>query len=211
MPDYFFEIPASSTGKYHPQYALGKGGLYRHTRALLRVLNHLLTVDCIKEKFSPRERDLLRLAGLIHDSRKSGEAEAKSKFTKFNHPLLAAEAVRQFKGKFPSISDEEIEYVASAVASHMGQWNTARGDKTVLPTPKTDGEIIVHIADYLASRKDIEIDVGGQEQLTPKDVTMSFGKYRGQNLETVMKEHPDYIEWLKNNVVLQGDLKTLLS
>ena len=25
LPDYFFEIPASSTGKYHPSYALGTG------------------------------------------------------------------------------------------------------------------------------------------------------------------------------------------
>lgn len=31
-PDYFFTIPASSTGKYHPQYALGEGGLVRHTK-----------------------------------------------------------------------------------------------------------------------------------------------------------------------------------
>lgn len=33
VPNYFFEIPASSTGKYHPDYALGKGGLVRHTKA----------------------------------------------------------------------------------------------------------------------------------------------------------------------------------
>ena len=28
LPDYFFEIPASSTGKYHPAFALEKGGLF---------------------------------------------------------------------------------------------------------------------------------------------------------------------------------------
>ena len=26
LPDYFFVVPASSTGKYHPDYALGDGG-----------------------------------------------------------------------------------------------------------------------------------------------------------------------------------------
>lgn len=27
LPDYFFTVPASSSGKYHPSYALGDGGL----------------------------------------------------------------------------------------------------------------------------------------------------------------------------------------
>ena len=27
LPDYFFHEAASSTGKYHPKYALGDGGL----------------------------------------------------------------------------------------------------------------------------------------------------------------------------------------
>ena len=27
LPDYFFRTAASSTGKYHPKYALGDGGL----------------------------------------------------------------------------------------------------------------------------------------------------------------------------------------
>ena len=43
-PDYFFEIPASSTGKYHPQYALGSGGLIRHTKAVVRFVIHLCNI-----------------------------------------------------------------------------------------------------------------------------------------------------------------------
>lgn len=26
VPEYFFTIPASSTGKYHPPFSLGRGG-----------------------------------------------------------------------------------------------------------------------------------------------------------------------------------------
>ena len=33
VPDYFFTMAASTTGKYHPTYALGEGGLARHTKA----------------------------------------------------------------------------------------------------------------------------------------------------------------------------------
>ena len=36
LPDYFFEVPASSTGKYHPSFALGSGGLVRHTKVAVR-------------------------------------------------------------------------------------------------------------------------------------------------------------------------------
>ena len=42
IPDYFWNVGASSTGKYHPQYALGDLGLARHTCALVRFLNHIM-------------------------------------------------------------------------------------------------------------------------------------------------------------------------
>lgn len=32
-PEYFWRIPASSTGNHHPHFALGEGGLVRHTKA----------------------------------------------------------------------------------------------------------------------------------------------------------------------------------
>ena len=89
IPDYFWKVGASSTGKYHPQYALGELGLARHTCALVRFLNHMLNVDCFGNKFTSREKDLMRVAGMMHDTRKSGDdgAYAKSKYTKFEHPL----------------------------------------------------------------------------------------------------------------------------
>ena len=37
--DRFFEDGASSTGKYHPAYAQGKGGLVRHTKAAVYFIN----------------------------------------------------------------------------------------------------------------------------------------------------------------------------
>ena len=102
IPDYFWEVGASSTGKYHPQYALGDLGLARHTCALVRFLNHILSVDCFGNKFTSREKDLMRVAGMMHDTRKSGddEAYAKNKFTKFDHPLLAANEIRTLIGLF---------------------------------------------------------------------------------------------------------------
>ena len=75
IPNYFWDVGASSTGKYHPQYALGDLGLARHTCALVRILNYILGIDCWKNDFTSRERDLMRVAGIMHDSRKSGDDE----------------------------------------------------------------------------------------------------------------------------------------
>lgn len=39
--DYFFTIPASSTGKNHPPFALGEGGLVRHTKCVVYMVEWL--------------------------------------------------------------------------------------------------------------------------------------------------------------------------
>lgn len=41
LPDYFYHIPASSTGKYHPEFTLGDKGLVRHTKAAVRIAYEL--------------------------------------------------------------------------------------------------------------------------------------------------------------------------
>ena len=33
--NYFFTIPASSSGKFHPSFSLGEGGLVRHTKCMV--------------------------------------------------------------------------------------------------------------------------------------------------------------------------------
>lgn len=66
VPDYFFEIPASSTGKYHPKYALGEGGLVRHTKAAVRIANELLRLEMFKGL--SKIKDEIIGALLLHDS-----------------------------------------------------------------------------------------------------------------------------------------------
>ena len=41
IPEYWYHVGASSTGKYHPEYSLGEDGLMQHTVALIRILNYL--------------------------------------------------------------------------------------------------------------------------------------------------------------------------
>lgn len=53
-PDYFFKVAASSTGKYHPAYALGDGGLMRHTKAVLRIYNYIIGLEQYQTQFDER-------------------------------------------------------------------------------------------------------------------------------------------------------------
>ena len=42
IPDYFFEVGASSTGKHHPSFSNGEGGLLRHTKTATRIGKEIL-------------------------------------------------------------------------------------------------------------------------------------------------------------------------
>ena len=58
LPDYFFSVPASSTGKYHPKFSSGDGGLVRHTKAAVRIAYELLN-SMIGDVFKSDEKDLI--------------------------------------------------------------------------------------------------------------------------------------------------------
>ena len=66
LPDYWYEVPASSTGKYHPEYALGDGGLLRHSKAAMRIGYELLCDPSIGDKYTEHEKDLMLLSLLVH-------------------------------------------------------------------------------------------------------------------------------------------------
>lgn len=209
IPQYFWEAPASSSFKYHPAYAVTVPlGLAKHTVALVRILNHMFAVESVGSQFTSRERDLLRVAGLMHDTRKSGTQEEyqRSKWTKFDHPILAAEVIKNLGG----LPQTEIDLIAHVIESHMGQFNTNKKDPdVVLPKPEDKYQIIVHLADYLASRKDIELifenlpdtkEYGEKkvEDIDPYDYELKFGKHAGLTWPEIEKDDPSYIDWAKD-------------
>ena len=155
LPDYFFEIPASSTGKYHPKYALGDGGLVRHTKVVVRIGYELLNNESIGFSFKEEEKDLLLMAMLLHDGLKSGINH--EKYTRFDHPLLASKLILDNKDKL-SLNDFEITLVRNAIEAHMGQWNVDYNGNEVLPKPHNKYQRFVHMCDFLASKKFLEVE-----------------------------------------------------
>lgn len=154
LPDYFFEIEASSTGKYHPSYATGPGGLVRHTKAAVRIAFDLLSDACIGDKYTQDEKDLMIMALILHDGVKSGVP--KEKYTRFDHPIMMAEMIMDNEENM-ELSITEIEFLCDAIKTHMGPWTTDYHGVEVLERPKTKYQNFVHMCDFLASRKALEV------------------------------------------------------
>lgn len=204
LPSYIWEVGASSTGKYHPAYSLGVGGLIRHQIAVVKFLNYFFELEQYNTKFTGREMDLMRVAGLVHDGRKSGEQTdyMRSKFTKFDHPIQMANVIRSYDGQ--RLSHDELEFIARCVESHMGQWNIDRKTGEVLEKPADEYQHFVHLADYLASRKDLtmafdNIEASKTTPVNVNDYVVSFGKHKGTKLVDLYNKDRSYCMWLKEN------------
>jgi uncharacterized protein (DUF3820 family) len=205
LPDYIWHVGASSTGKYHPAYSLGDGGLMRHQIAVVRFLNYFFELEQYNTKFTSREMDLMRVAGLVHDGRKSGEQTdyENSKYTRFDHPVQMANVIRSYDGQY--LKHYEIDCIASCIESHMGQWNTDKKSNNVLPKPENAHQYLIHLADYLASRKDLTMAFDKVETAKATttasidDYIITFGKYKGTKLVDLYNKDRGYCMWLKEN------------
>ena len=99
LPDYFFKIPASSTGKYHPKFASTEHGLLKHTKVAVRIAYDLFQIN---DMFSDSEKDLIIMALIMHDGLKKGMEE--EEYTRFDHPLLASKLIMEHAKKYPNMS-----------------------------------------------------------------------------------------------------------
>lgn len=146
-PDYFWTDGASSSGKYHPQFSQGVGGLVRHTKAVVMFAEELLRMSSyayMKDEY----KDYVISACILHDTCKYGmDGFDKSEYK--NHAKnasIAFEAWCREDGYHPHF------LLLNAIESHMGQWSTDREDR-----PFTSVDRCVHMADYMASRSFIDI------------------------------------------------------
>ena len=215
--DYFFAVPASSSGKYHPTFSLGPGGLTRHTRCVA----YFAMGGGESYNFDQHTTDLLVLAALAHDIKKQGNGD--TGHTVREHPLLGAQYVLDMQKANPTlISQEDAEKIASAIRAHMGKWEGTREwvkdeSKELFPLPKDGFEQALQYADYVASRKyildfqfddteKVEIpDIMTENKKTTRDVNsytlaelenyiVPFGKNAGSTFKEV--EPKGYLFWV---------------
>lgn len=142
------KIPASTSGKYHPEECCGEGGLVIHILRACFFGN--LAIKSLNLDKDDIKGDIILSALLLHDIAK------KEKYPKYNdyvnHPVIAANMIEPFKGNLP---DNIFKVIKDAIVSHMGPWTPNSHKK---PMNKYNLiEFIVYQSDYLASQKCIEI------------------------------------------------------
>lgn len=153
LPDYFYEIPASSSGKYHPSFSLGEGGLVRHVKVAMRILEEMFRDEAFG-KYDDYTKDLIRMALILHYGFKSGMTN--SGHTCREHPVIMSKFILDNKDKL-SISEEDAKFVSSLIITHMGPWNEDKAGNVIMPVPKTREELLVHLCDYMASRNFLNV------------------------------------------------------
>lgn len=184
-PDCIRTIPASSSGKYHPTYSLGDGGLARHIKATVgfayalieaSVLEGMLKAENKDVEYGDWYEDIVYASLILHDCCKASDEDVKHR-TLFDHPLIASElfiknAKWYVQDEKENISPEDmailkiaIPLIAKCISSHMGKYTTApyaRG--IVLPKPDSTIEWFVHLCDLLSSRKYLDFNFEKYEE-----------------------------------------------
>lgn len=160
LDDYWFIKPASSTGKYHPKFNNGEGGLVRHSlnvcmwwQQMYRAFEQELM------SFSGRDDiyDLGLIACLFHDAKKYGDAEENSRWVKKDHDVKSMEWFLHNVEIYEHTNDmnfdnKAINYIANAIDHHNGPWSTHGAPRTLF-------ERLVFICDYASSQKIHEAEV----------------------------------------------------
>lgn len=133
-PDYFWEVPGSSSGKYHPEDHREERGLWLHTKRAATQFERLSPSYVSQGKITKHEQDCGRAAILLHDIYKYGWP--KQEHTTKNHDVVAAEILEEH-------ADVPGE-VIGCVETHNGPWYAG-------PSPRNDLEQVHHLADMAAS------------------------------------------------------------
>jgi hypothetical protein len=142
-PESFFKLPASKTGRYHPEDERSEGGLIIHTRRVMRVVDSL----CHTFKITDDKYDSMLLAALLHDTHKCFSTDYSSWLDYLNKLGL---------------NDFEI----FLIINHDGRWSPL-ADWHLKNRPLEElsiYEILLHTADYLASRSYWKLDLSNNDR-----------------------------------------------
>lgn len=218
IPSYIFEIPSSTSFKYHNKTQCQPHGQILHILMFGEIMNYILGLEYIQEKYKDsKQRDCLRCTPIFHDAIKCGLTE--SRYTVHEHPLLASDWIKNTRVEH-DIDDKTKQYIARLCESHSGQWVSTKRSKVVLPKPETDDQFLVHLCDYLSSRSNLDmtynkellqiLDLEKEEIPDINTYIIPFGKYKGKTLPEIKEIDAGYITWAKENIDKEP-VKTLLA
>jgi HD superfamily phosphohydrolase YqeK len=156
-PAYFWTVPASTSGKYHPPCSRGPGGLVHHTRLVVYFVRELARGLGLEAWM-----DELTAAAILHDMYKNGDNpddRTRGMAHWSAHGLHARgyiEArvlggpVETAWGNNPEFC-RQVNKVFELMARHMGPFGGTA------PACVTREDFCLYIADYISSRKLVNI------------------------------------------------------
>lgn len=164
VPNYFFEVTASSSGKYH---AKDKDGnpitLVGHTKFATRMLEMLLNHPMLMCKFSEYQKNIMRASIICHDTVKRGYP-SDSGSTVHRHPIMVSLLIDSTIENDP-LKKKMFTDMVEIISAHHGPWNRSNYDEYVLPTPYNEMQYYVHIADYLGSRNYLSCNLDDSDEM----------------------------------------------
>ena len=149
-PGYFWYVPASLTGKYHPDFSQGEGGLIRHIKAVCYFVDDFCNnIDYFGQK---KNFDKIYAAAILHDLFKYGEQMERQEYN--SHGSIAALKIHEFgKG---IVDDDVLLDICNNVMHHLGKWEVYLDIPWRDPIKRYSWSIL-QISDIVSSRKPIDL------------------------------------------------------
>jgi HD superfamily phosphohydrolase YqeK len=157
----FWKIPSSFSDKYHPIDEHGVGGNVLHTKRVVRA------AKIISESYvlDVQEKDLVYTAALLHDVTK-GKKKPDSEECIYDpfHPYTVEKFIdwcieedKKYTSEKSSttlyLDKDTVNTVLRLIRCHLGPWSPV--PETI---PSTHAEMIVHLADNIASKLHVIVD-----------------------------------------------------
>jgi hypothetical protein len=161
LDDIFFDIPSSSTGKYHPEVCNRKHGLVMHIKLVFAYAKILIEATFKYYEINERTniQDLILTAILLHDISKRKYYKKYSDYE--NHPITSSNIVKDviysiFNGHFnlyenDNITIKDTEQLLDMIKNHMGIYTPKEYEKPI--ENYTLSELIVYYSDILSSQR----------------------------------------------------------
>jgi len=163
-PDYFWSIPASSSGKHHAEWAVRSRGLVKHTQMAMYIVRELAHTF----ELSQYDIDCAIAALALHDTLKYG-IDYDLRYYDM-HPYLPriyyGEDIEKGGKGLRFLAPSAFPDIMKAIEHHMGSLGSGRWNSMGL-IPLTPMHRAVHLADYISSRKGLSY--------TPGDMTGGEG------------------------------------
>lgn len=206
IPDYVFEMPSSTSGKYHNETQCQRFGQLYHVFMFQSILEHRLRLKGNKERYpSPQERDAMRCVPMFHDAVKCGWNG--SQYTVYDHPKLAAQWVMDTAVDH-DVPQQYRQMIADMCEAHSGEWNKDRKGNVIMAEPQNDREFFIHECDILSSRADLDWIVCDELKAVLEDLPepsvddyeIPIGKYKGRKLVEIFHLDRQYCDWMRDNI-----------